>query len=61
MCFSDRQPGDWGPGRVTERELRVAFGSDWHIDSLARDHFDLNPGLGTPTAEAWLADIVRFS
>jgi SAM-dependent methyltransferase len=61
MCFSDRQPGDWGPRRVTERELRVTFGSDWRIDSLARDHFDLNPGLGTPTAEAWLADIVRFS
>jgi SAM-dependent methyltransferase len=61
MCFSDRQPGDWGPRRVTEDELRAAFKSGWRIGSLARERFDLNPGLGTPTAEAWLADIVCLS
>ena len=61
MCFSDRQPGDWGPRRVSEDELRAAFGSGWRIDSLARDRFDINPGLGTPTAEAWLADVVRLA
>ena len=59
MCFSDRQPGDWGPRRVTEGELRAAFGSGWRIDSLTPHRFDINPGLGTPTAEAWLVDIVR--
>lgn len=59
MCFSDRQPGDWGPRRVTEAELRTAFGPGWRIDSLTRDRFDINPGFGTSTAEAWLADIVR--
>ena len=61
MCFSDRQPGDWGPRRVTESELRAAFGSGWRIGSLAPDRFDINPGLGTPAAEAWLADIVRLA
>ena len=61
MCFSDRQPGEWGPRRVTEGELRAAFGSGWRIDSLAPDRFDINPGLDTPTAEAWLADVVRQS
>ena len=60
MCFSDRQPGDWGPRRVTDAELRTAFGSGWRIDSLAPDRFDINPGLGTTTAEAWRADIVRL-
>ncbi len=60
MCFSDRQPGDWGPRRVTEGELVAAFGSGWRIDSLAPEHFDINPGLGSPTAEAWLAQIVRL-
>jgi SAM-dependent methyltransferase len=60
MCFSDRQPGDWGPRRVSEDELRAAFGSGWRFDSLAADRFDINPGLGTPVAEAWLADIVRM-
>jgi SAM-dependent methyltransferase len=61
MCFSDRQPGDWGPRRVTEGELRAAFGSEWRIDSLAPDCFDINPGPGTSTAEAWLADIIRLA
>ena len=40
MCFSDRQPGDWGPRRVTESDLRAAFGAGWRIDSLAGDRFD---------------------
>jgi SAM-dependent methyltransferase len=61
MCFSDRQPGDWGPRRVTEAELRVAFGSGWRIDSLTPDRFDINPGLGILSAEAWLADVVRLA
>jgi SAM-dependent methyltransferase len=62
MCFSERQPGDWGPRRVSEAELRSTFtpGSGWRIESLARDRFDINPGLDTPTAEAWLADIIRM-
>ena len=61
MCFSDRQPGDWGPRRVTEGELRAAFGSGWRIDSLAPDRFDINPGLGGTTAESWLTDVVRLA
>ena len=61
MCFSDRQPGDWGPRRVTEAELRAAFSAGWRIESLAPDRFEINPGLGTPTAEAWLTDIVRLA
>jgi SAM-dependent methyltransferase len=59
MSFSDRQPGDWGPRRVTEGELRAAFASGWRIESLTPDRFEINPGLGTPIAEAWLATIVR--
>jgi SAM-dependent methyltransferase len=60
MCFSDRQPGDWGPRRVSEGELRAAFGPGWRVASIDPDRFDINPGLGAPTAEAWLADIVRL-
>ncbi len=61
LCFSDRQPGEFGPRRVTEGELHASFGSGWRIDSLVPDHFDINPGLGTLTAEAWLADILRLA
>src|SRR3984957_3284672 len=61
IVFSVPQPGAWGPRRVTEGELRAAFGSGWQIDSLVPDRFDINPGLGAPTAEAWLADVVRLA
>jgi len=61
MCFGDRQPGDWGPRRIKESELRGALANGWRIDSLARERFDINPGLGTPSAEAWLADAVRLA
>ena len=65
MCFSERQPGDWGPRRVTEAELRAAFGRGWRMDALSRDQFELSldpgQGVGVPHAEAWLADVVRLS
>lgn len=61
MCFSDRQPGDWGPRRVSETDLRATFGRGWRIASLAPDRFEINPGLGAPAAEAWLADVVRVT
>ena len=31
MCFSDRQPGAFGPRRVSRDELRAAFGDGWTI------------------------------
>jgi SAM-dependent methyltransferase len=34
LCFSDRQPGDWGPRRVTQDEIRVAFSARWDIESI---------------------------
>ena len=61
MCFSDRQPGDWGPRRVSEGDLRAAFGPGWRIDSIAAERFDINPVFDTTTVEAWLADIVRLA
>jgi SAM-dependent methyltransferase len=61
MCFSDRQPGDWGPRRVTEDELRAALGEGWRIESITEDRFEINPEMtGTSTAEAWLVDAERL-
>jgi len=60
MCFSNRQPGDWGPRRVTERELLAAFDSGWCIDSLTptasrstQTWARLPPKLGSPTSSGW--------
>jgi SAM-dependent methyltransferase len=59
MCFSDRQPGDWGPRRVRQGELAAAFGDGWAITGIAADTFAINPVFGTSTAHAWLATIHR--
>ena len=34
LCFSDRQPGDWGPRRVSQDELRRSFADGWRVDSI---------------------------
>ena len=59
MCFSDRQPGDWGPRRVRQDELVTAFADGWIVTGVAADTFTINPGLGSPVAQAWLATIRR--
>ncbi len=59
MCFSDRQPGDIGPRRVRQEELRAAFSDGWAVTAIVAEAFEVNPGLGTPTAQAWLATIHR--
>ncbi len=59
LCFSDDEPGDWGPRRVSERELRDAFATGWRVEELTRVSFAINPGRGTPSVVAWLAHVVR--
>ena len=34
LCFSDHQPGDWGPRRVTRDEVRAAFSKGWEIEHI---------------------------
>jgi len=59
MCFSDRQPGDWGPRRVTRAELEEAFADGWALESLEPAVFDINPTFGMTTVQAWRAMIRR--
>lgn len=56
-CFSDRQPGEWGPRRVSQEEIRRAFGVGWTVVSIEATRFVTN--LDPPFAEAWLAVISR--
>jgi SAM-dependent methyltransferase len=57
-CFSDAEPGDWGPRRVTEAELRTAFAEGWTIESIEPAQFVTN--LDPPTAHAWLMRATRL-
>lgn len=57
MCFSDQQPGTWGPHRVTRAEIETSFTAGWRIDKLERASLDVafEPG----TAAAWSAVLTR--
>jgi len=57
MCFSDRQPGDWGPRRVSEAELRAAFADGWSIRSIEPARFAVT--IDDNGAQAWLATMER--
>jgi SAM-dependent methyltransferase len=59
MCFSDRQPGTWGPRRVRTDELRVAFSDGWTVESITAATFEIHPMEGTTQVQAWLAAIRR--
>jgi cyclopropane fatty-acyl-phospholipid synthase-like methyltransferase len=59
MCFSDRQPGEFGPRRVRQDELRAAFSDGWSVESIVADTFEVNAEFPTRTAQAWLATIQR--
>jgi len=60
MCFSDRQPGMFGPRRISQDELRAAFTDSWMIVAIEAEAFALNRGaFGIATAQAWLATVSR--
>ncbi len=56
LCFSERQPGDVGPRRVTREEIRGTFADGWRVDSIDRATLEIMFG---PDVEAWLATITR--
>jgi len=56
LCFSDRQPGTVGPRRVSESEIRDAFGPpDWRVDAIDAVTMDTN----MEPIRAWRASISR--
>ncbi len=61
MCFSDRQPGTWGPRRVSQAELRAAFSRGWAVVSIEAAAFEINQqSIGVPSVQAWLAVAERL-
>ena len=59
LCFSEHQPGTFGPRRVRQQELRAAFADGWVVDSISAATMDINPGLPAPVVQAWLAALRR--
>jgi SAM-dependent methyltransferase len=58
LCFSDLEPGDLGPRRVTRDEIRASFADGWRIDSI--DPARIEPIMAFSPARAWHATIVRL-
>jgi cyclopropane fatty-acyl-phospholipid synthase-like methyltransferase len=57
-CFSDHQPGEDGPRRVTEQEIRQSFNRGWQIDGIEAAQLESN--VHPDRISAWLARITRI-
>jgi cyclopropane fatty-acyl-phospholipid synthase-like methyltransferase len=56
LCFSERQPGDTGPRRITQAEIRTNFDNGWRVDSIEAATIDITIG---PSVLAWLACMTK--
>jgi cyclopropane fatty-acyl-phospholipid synthase-like methyltransferase len=60
LCFSEHTPGEDGPRRVTQAELRQTFSRDWLVESIEPEAFAVSNLWSGPAPNAWLARIVRL-
>lgn len=59
LCFSDRQPGEWGRVRkVTREEITATFTDGWQIDSVEAATIDIT--TDPAGVRAWLAAFTRI-
>lgn len=59
MCFSELTPGEAGPRRVTQAELRAAFSDGWMVEQIVAERFEVRPRFMIQAPHAWLATIAR--
>ncbi len=57
LAFSELEPGEHGPRRIKQQEIRAAFADGWRIDWIRAAIFE---GLKQPAGyRAWLSSITR--
>jgi SAM-dependent methyltransferase len=64
LCFSDEEPGTFGPRRITRQELYDAFADGWEVESVQPVQVEVNPEFKEATfspggPKAWFAIIRR--
>jgi cyclopropane fatty-acyl-phospholipid synthase-like methyltransferase len=64
QCFSDAEPGDYGPRRIRRAELEAAFADGWQIESIEPTRFETNPKFTAATfsengPKSWFATVRR--
>ena len=57
LCFSDRQPGAFGPRRVSQAEIRASFADGLTVDAIEPARFAVT--FSPAGALAWRATITR--
>jgi SAM-dependent methyltransferase len=60
LGFSDREPGDWGPHRLTREEIGAALAGGWRIDAAERTTLVVDFGDGPRDIQAWLVTATRL-
>jgi cyclopropane fatty-acyl-phospholipid synthase-like methyltransferase len=58
LCFSDREPGDWGPRRITQDEIRISLAEGWIVDSIEPTVVEIT--IDPAEAQAWHAVATRI-
>ncbi|MDQ6682240.1 MAG: class I SAM-dependent methyltransferase [Chloroflexota bacterium] len=59
LCFSEKVPGNLGPRRISQAELRHAFRDGWSVERIDAAEFEVNGDWPQERPRAWLARIVR--
>ncbi len=58
LCFSEHEPGSFGPRRVTRAEIRATFSKGWKINYIREA--ELETTFGPDGVKAWLSSITRL-
>lgn len=45
LCFSDAEPGNQGPRRVSRKEIEDAFAEGWVVERIEATRFEVRPDL----------------
>ncbi|MCX9012797.1 MAG: class I SAM-dependent methyltransferase [Candidatus Methanoperedens sp.] len=58
LCFSEHEPGSYGPRRVTQAEIRATFNKGWKINYIREGEFETR--FGGEDVKAWLSSITHL-
>jgi cyclopropane fatty-acyl-phospholipid synthase-like methyltransferase len=58
LCFSDLEPGGYGPRRITKREIQDSFCDGWSINYIRQAVFESRTRAEGP--RAWLSSISKI-
>ena len=58
LCFSEHEPGSYGPRRVAQAEIWATFGEGWKINYIREAEFETR--FGPEGIKAWLSSITRL-